>query len=152
MFKLGWFTFCESAVVDNLTNNISLFNAVEQIQAAEFPIAMPNAVFAIYAYREDQEDFSRARLEYRVNVVRPDGEVRVLFDQVIESTNPRHRIRASARGLLLDVPGLRWFTLELKAKDGTWAEVARLPFLALLVAAPEADKGVQPAAVGGVSS
>ena len=132
---VGWFVLCENAVVDNPTNNISIFTCIENMEVSALPAVMPSITFVFYLFKDDQQDLSAVSFKYRVMAKPPEGDaIQLVFGEVNESPGSRFRVRHAFRGLRFEKVGTRWFTLEIDT-DGTWAEVGRLP-LTIEVRAP----------------
>lgn len=118
MPRLILFVCCRSASVDYATNSLSLFDIVEQGEAAGFPAGFPE--FTIVTLWRRNEDEADAGMIQNVVLVDPDGqklgevETRFTFEKL------RHRITNRIQGLGFPKSGVYEFQLFVR-REGSQA-------------------------------
>lgn len=114
---------CLTSMVDQRTNNMSLINLVEQVQAPSLPTTFP---FEVHVYAElDEVDRGRPH-HVRIVVTDRQGEhVLVAAPTRIESLAARHRL--VSQDLLLDRAGYFLVTAEIAPADVESPRWVRFP-------------------------
>ena len=131
------FIMAKSAAVDATTNQLSLFELIEDITvpAASFPIEISVNVVGVLRREPNETGEIARRFEF---AVRGPGDVQILFDTLevrLERQHRRNRVRFLLN-LSLATPGA--YTASLRQVDA--AEVARtIEFT--LISAPTAAPG-----------
>jgi hypothetical protein len=116
-----WSVLCQSSSVDADTNNISLFNLVEQLglpEDAPFPIALGDAmqIVTMWARIDINTPVSG---EERISVVSPTNEILQTFPPSVIDLKKfiRLRHRFVAGGLVFPEWGRYLFNIELREGD-----------------------------------
>jgi len=136
MIQHVWSVLCARAVIDSESNNISLFDVVEQIVAIGPGIAAiapgaegvaPVSLELVTLWSRDSLD-EATRGRARLRIVGPDGmQIGNPFEYEVDLTNfvrIRNRFRMAAfpiRG-----PGKYSVVIETE-QDGSWRQVAQVP-------------------------
>jgi hypothetical protein len=133
MVKHAWSVLCDKAIVDNLTNNLSL-DVIEQItiivgdvptEAPGILVPTPLTLVSLW-YRSDPDSPCQGRV--RIRIVSPNNENVGESSMEIDLT-PSGRARTLCRMNALPIPmgqaGIFKFVVELQEED--WREVANVP-------------------------
>jgi len=129
-----WSVLCERSFLNKETNNLSLIEAVEQINVA-LPVAAAEATKEVAVSLELTSLWSRADLAVgafghaRLVVWTASGARRIGSETLIDLREYRRwRMRSTMTSFPVSGPGLHWMAYELKLSDEeTWREVTRLP-------------------------
>jgi hypothetical protein len=103
---LELFAVCESVIIDQMTNQLTMVNVIETVKAASFPIQMPIAC-VVSLMRVDPEDIG-VHWQARIKVTVPGGESQshdLPANFAIPSAVKRHRIIHKVEGLPAFQPG-----------------------------------------------
>jgi len=111
--KTKLFLVCESAVIDRNTNNLSIFNILEEISAQGFPLIIPK-LFVVYVLeRKESEDASP---EFNLRIIQ---EKKYLFDKTF-TVNFQDKMRTrqliELQGFTLTKSGHLTFRLNFRGK------------------------------------
>jgi hypothetical protein len=102
------FTCSDSVVVDQRRNSVSIFNLLEELNAATFPFVIPMAT--VFVYLERAEDESPGDMSIKMTIDRQE-----LFRiplQLDFQGRLRLRLMNEVRGLVIPAPGLFRLTVE----------------------------------------
>lgn len=123
-------TTAQGAVRDAQSNNISLFNIIQEIKAASFPIFFQRMFVVAFLEREaDDPSSTQASLEIRIGA-------NVLDDHSIDlNFGEKHKTRLVTEivGLAIPQPGELKFTLKAgESEIGSWSiSISQVPGLQL---------------------
>ena len=132
MIEHVWSVLCSRSTIDSESNNVSIYNVIEQLNLAglggQGPGLLPMELEVVSLWIADEipiRGFTRLRLHMPTSVGEPSNE------GMIDLTQPgisRFRTRQRMVGLQFEGYGLYWWHVEYRA-DGTdaWETVARLP-------------------------
>ena len=117
----------ESAAIDMSTQRVSLFNLLEEIGAASFPVILPHvSLISIFPRRANESE--NPSLQLRVTL---DGQKQALFEAPLEvqfQGKLRARNLTSLQGMPIPSTGL--MKVEIRSKSrvlGTWnVQVGRI--------------------------
>lgn len=137
--KVNWTVIAESTAIDRDTNNLSLFNLIEQVQIPEPPElsdfsngdalpAMPLRLVVVTLFSRSEPDQGE-RKEVRLVVAMPNGrvaETSLSFDVDLESAT-RNRTRINVGTLPLAGQGEYRFRIEGLGEDGEWQMMSEAP-------------------------
>jgi len=140
-----WAILCERSVTDRVTNNVSLFNVIEEVQIAAQPpvnlseLNVPAVVIplmfelVVLWVRSAFEMPERGR--GRVRVIVPGAKIAGSQEFEVDLTQFL-RARTSLRipGLPVGDTGIYRFVVEGKAGDSEWATMFELPLRVLIQA------------------
>jgi hypothetical protein len=133
MINHVWSVVCNRSATDRETNNISLFEVLEQLNVLG-PLPDPNANIAIPVQYEVVSLWIRenpAELEEskgRIILVAPNGaEVYTQEFPVDLTENDRMRSQVRAVGLPVRGAGRYLFKVEIQREANSWETVARIP-------------------------
>ena len=150
MIEHVWSVLCAQVVVDSTTNNISLFNVLEQLQINVSP-PLPEGTNSVPFTHNIVSTWQLADYE-----VPADTRVRVRLvgpNQILEGQEPfnvdlqeegihRRRTVINLTHLPLSGSGLYEFIIEQEQPDETWIQVAKLPLeVELSLAEEEVSEG-----------
>jgi hypothetical protein len=131
MIEHIWTVVCSMSVVDRDTNNLSLFNVVEQLNIFTEP--QPNAasqlsldVVSLWVRAEAE---TPAQGKSRLTLLSPSGEILGQAEGEIDLSQ-HERLRMRRRfplGLNLQVSGRYYFRVELQLGDEAWRTVTNVP-------------------------
>jgi len=113
MLRLEYFVVAESHSVDQITNRVSIFNVLEEVQSPTFPVVIPQLV-AVALWHAEAEDIERD-FQSTVRLRTPDGALRP-FEQNFTMVGPRLRTIALVVGLEIKEPGIMEIELLLNGK------------------------------------
>jgi len=128
-----WSVLCGRSTTDRDSNNISLFEILEQINLLG-PVPEPSAKAALPMQFEVVSLWSRANLgepeesSGRIKMIAPNGTVTLTHEFPVALTeNPRIRTQMRSIGFPLLGAGRYTFTVEIRRANDTWDTVARIP-------------------------
>jgi hypothetical protein len=137
MIEHVWTVICSSAIIDQETNNVSIFNILEQVEIPQESIvnqAMGIGVELLSLWV--RADLSKpATGKSRADLVTPSGELINLAESVIDlSKFERLRSRALFQGLPYKGEGVYRFLVGYKGEDEQdWNPVASIPLKVMLI-------------------
>jgi hypothetical protein len=119
--KLLLLCCAQSCTVDKTTNNVSIFNIIEEVQAPSFPGAIvPFSVFALITRTKREASTQTAYLQvFKDNQIKPilEAPMNLDFQQQF-----RTRAIGNLGGLVVESPGmLRFVIREKRSELGSWA-------------------------------
>jgi Family of unknown function (DUF6941) len=116
--RLGYLVAAHGAVIDRATNNVSIFNIIEQITAPTFPIAIPISIVA-QLVKQKSKDTEELRIVLKLDSRKqPIGEQKFT---VGFQGQQRTRIIMQLQPLVIEVPGLLEISLFHKSAFlGSW--------------------------------
>jgi hypothetical protein len=129
-----WTIICEKSIIDQETNNISLYNVLEQITitrpadiAEERPGIIPIKHEVVTLWMREQIDqpiraMARMKLESQSGQVWPANEFEVDLSEHV-----RMRTILRSDQLLFDTPGIYHFQIEIQKPDEHWENVGKIP-------------------------
>ena len=137
--KVNWSIIAESMAIDRDTNNLSLFNIIEQAQIPEPPElsdtsngdtlpAVPLKLVVVTLFSRSEPDQGE-RKEVRLVVAMPNGRVAetpLRFDVDLESA-ARNRTRINVGTLPLAGQGEYLFRIEGLDEGGEWQMMSEAP-------------------------
>jgi hypothetical protein len=132
MIRHAWTVLCSRSSVDSESNNMSLFDILEQVTIIEPPrgpgiLAFPHEVVSLWT----RDDLAVGGVTHCRYVVEAPGGVRTVGEgnEIDLTAFHRTRLRGRPSGLPVNVAGLYWVTTEQLqgAENPTWVEVSRLP-------------------------
>jgi hypothetical protein len=131
MIEHVWSVLCTRASIDKETNNISLFDVIEQIAIVDWT-GQPGtaaAEFELVSLWTRDELNRPERAEARVSVRNPSGRRSVEQIQEIDLRQFRRlRARSAFKGLPIEGPGLYIFIVEMRVPgQEQWIPVAKVP-------------------------
>jgi len=130
-----WSVLCTKSSIDSDTNNISLFEILEQIQVSQFPEPAGDAITVVPMPVELVSLWTREPVgepqqgECRLTMYSPRGKSLSSPPQVMDlSKYRRFRSRFQIPGLPLDGPGLCEVEVQFRGgSEAEWNTVARVP-------------------------
>ena len=147
--KVLWAILCESSVTDKDTNNVSLFNIIEEVtiqgptpavesEPGSDSIVVPLGLnFVILWSRSNLEVPEKG--QGRVRLLDPDGEVAPSREFEVDLTEfLRMRVGSRLPGLPSGKEGEHLFRVEGKVPDSDWKQMFELP-LRVIVRSQDPD-------------
>ncbi len=100
--------------LDRITNNISIFNVLEDITSKSFPFVFPR--FFITSSWQRKSDEKNIEFEARIKFTNPKKELIKNITSKWQFTKPRHRHIALFLNIKFDIPGTYNFEIYLRKK------------------------------------
>ena len=137
-----WTVVCSHSVTDRDSNNVSIFNVIEQINITGEPkpqgvVPIRFEIVTLWA-RSDFDEPARGRA--RIIFISPSGKKVKLSEErdIVLSKYERLRARQFVQGLPVREPGRHVFQVELQNEgENRWRKVASVP-LKIAFVSPEA--------------
>jgi len=131
MSKLLWSILCKKASIDQASNNVSLFEIVDQLNLQGPPpgerILVPAQFDLATLWMRSDVDTPESDLA-RLTIEMPDGEiVESSTFEVNLAQAVRHRNILSLSSLPVHGPGLYYFNIELQEVPGEWKRIHQVP-------------------------
>jgi hypothetical protein len=136
--KVIWAILCQSAAIDKDSNNVSLFNVLEEVHvAAELPqepspgmemsglAPLPSELVTLW----ERTDPDVPEHGYgRIKLILPNGKSWQAGTHEVDLTRfIRLRSRGSIPGIPIGGEGVYRFVIEGKGEDGEWVQMFELP-------------------------
>jgi len=110
------FSICsELASIDAISNNISIFNILEDLQSPKFPITFPR-IF-ITSLWQRKKDEAGMKFEALIKFVNPDDKKIREWKGNWTFNKLRHRHISIGSNLKFDKPGMYKFRIYIRKKD-----------------------------------
>lgn len=142
MAKHLWTIFCSSTSVDGRTNNLSLFEILEQVQIhspldSQWPRKIPlNGSVVSTWIRDDIDEPEKATSQ--LIFVAPNGDSLFEGESEIDLTqSSRNRLIVEFQGLNIAGPGVHHFQVYVGDTEGEWSLVFELPLDVDVITNPE---------------
>jgi hypothetical protein len=137
--KVIWAILCQNSAVDRDTNNLSLFNVVEELTVPARPPAgspgqqlpagalqQPLFQLVVLWTRSDPDVPEQGR--GRIQVLLPDGSLAMRQEfEVVLTQYLRVRFRSNIPELPVGGEGVYRFLIDGKAADSEWSQLFELP-------------------------
>jgi len=136
MIEHIWTVICSDAIIDQDTNNISIFNILEQVnipeEAVKTQVIGINVELLTLWIRSDLSKPATGMSQ--VNLVAPNGEVIQSSESALDlSRFERLRSRSLYQGLPYKGDGTYQFVVEYRPDDQTdWQQKASIPLKVIL--------------------
>lgn len=128
MAKLRWVMFCEKALIDSRTNNVSLIDVVEEITVPKVPVVIPNPFFIVSLWvRDAVRKNELEKVDYRIMLVTPKKKEKQLIKYKFQMEKKRHRTLNGIFGLPIEHEGIHYFSVQ-QLKNEKWKEEIRVLF------------------------
>ncbi len=146
--KLEWALLCSQSVVDNHSNNLSLFNLIEQIKFegevkdktqsfnSEDGEMIPVLIELVSRFRKLSNADEVLKLECEVDFTDPVGKKMTSFknELLLDKGIQNLRMRFGIAGLKVTKSGIYNFTIKIKeGNDVSYTEVTKVPLEIVLV-------------------
>lgn len=143
-------TICNSASVDMDTNNLSLFNIIEEIQVnleiidnkpidfkQKKPVNIPFELISVWRRLDTSVEVNS---DLKIVFKDPDDEVmqEINYKLEIKNLHQRMRIRIKSNGLNITKQGDYYFSILIN-KDNSFEEVVRVPVLVKITSPVPSD-------------
>ena len=125
------FSICSELVsLDRITNNISIFNVLEDFTSNKFPFVFPRLFITTLWQRKSDE--KNIEFEARIKFTNPKKESIKKIMANWQFTKLRHRHIALVLNLKFDIPGTYNFEIYLRKKDEKeWGKsIFKIPLVA----------------------
>lgn len=140
-----WTVFCTDAVIDRDSNNVSIYNAIEQItiRGEPQPKGVLNIPFTIISLWVRSDFDVPGQAQARLTLYSPSRKKKLLEKEydidLIESE--RLRTRWYLQGLPIAEPGRHTFQLQLRIKgEDKWRKVASIPLKIVFISSEEPEE------------
>ena len=148
MIKHVWSVLAESAVIDKASNNVSIFNAIQEIRTPPPPVIdsgeepLMGLSYCIASLWRRADPAVPAHAHGRVRVQTPAGETFQLGTFEIRLQRKEYARTLSKMFGIAVQEGLFFFLVEVSNDDQEeWNEAARLPLRMTLVEGNEPEEG-----------
>ena len=123
-----WVVACQTALVDRLTNKISLIHILEQFQVAKFPAVLPP--FQIVALWHNRVDMAvSAKLRIEVEELAGDSASLLSEEEVVFAGRVSHRSICIVHAMTVLRPGAYRIVARFQEQDSAlWQEGNSHPF------------------------
>jgi hypothetical protein len=113
MTKLNFSILSEDVLIDQATNNVSILNQIEQLNAPSLPVAVQKMVI-LAAFERDGNDES---IDVKISVVLPSGKSTQIAELPVKfQGKKRARLLARLNGFPIQEFGTHCFVLMWEAK------------------------------------
>ena len=143
-----WTVYCSNTVIDRETNNVSIFNIIEELAIKDAPkpdgvIGLPTELVTLWVRSEPEEPAVGLS---RMSFLSPSGESLISLEYEIDlKKSERLRYRIHLQQIPLRESGRHKFLIELKTnEDQDWQRVSSIPFIVKFQPA-EVEKDVEEA-------
>lgn len=113
MARLEYFVVAQGVSIDQSTNQVSVFNILEDISSEDYPVVLDHCVALALWNAEDGDDGRDFQTVVRVTL--PDGNTHDAPANFTMRT-PRHRSTLRIQGLPIPSPGEVRFDVELNGQ------------------------------------
>jgi hypothetical protein len=120
MARLEFFVVSQGVSVDKFTNQLSLFNVLEQVVTPDFPFPLPFAVAVSLWMKEEGDESRDFQCMLRVNL--PNGKEHEFTSNFTFSAR-RHRVIQRFQGFPIDEPGVLRFQVLLNGEHRASHEI-----------------------------
>lgn len=139
MIKHIWSILCRRSIVDSETNNISLYDSLEELsvgvkvkrQDAPIPQAINIPIdYEVVSFWMKENIGSHVQADTEIEIVLPDGSSGKSFPQKIDMPEKMQRIRARYRikGFGVSMPGTYLFRIKIKeSEEKQFRTVSEIP-------------------------
>lgn len=133
-----WVVACQTAIVDRLTNKISLIHVLEQVQVPKFPAALPP--FQIVALWHNSTEMAvTARLRIEVEELAGDTASVLSEEEVVFAGRVSHRSICIVHAMTALRPGAYRIVARYQTGEGeAWHEGNAHPFSLAVTGNPTA--------------
>lgn len=125
MIKHIWSILCRRSVIDSETNNISLYDSLEElsvgIKVKQQNAPLPQAInipidYEVVSFWMKENIEIHIQADTEIEIVLPNGSTGKSFPQKIDMPEKMQRIRARYRikGFGVTMPGTYWFKIKIK--------------------------------------
>lgn len=114
MPKLLFSICCQLFSIDHLSNNLSLFHIIEQLQSSQFPFQFPQLFVASLWQRQEKE--KNEKFEVKIRFLNPSHESKNEWTAEWQFASLRHRHILGASNLTFDIPGTFTFEIYIRKK------------------------------------
>lgn len=131
MIQHIWTVLCTKSSIDRETNNISLFEVIEELQVEGLgrePGAVPCSFELVSLWSRSEPD-TPSQGEARITFQSPGGRTSISQMQAVDLQHYR-RLRSKVKilGIPVEEPGRYTFVVECRQQDQEqWIQVARMP-------------------------
>jgi len=124
-----WVIACQTALVDRLTNKISLIHVLEQFQVPKFPAVLPPfQIVALWHNRTEMAASARLRIE--VEELAGDSSSVLSEEEVVFAGRVSHRSICIVHAMTVLRPGAYRIVARLQPSDSAaWLEGNSHPFV-----------------------
>ena len=109
---------CETAIIDQATNNLSVVNQIEQVNLPQFPAVLPRIMVVTTWQRESEIEESFTE---RISITGPSGKGLAKVEIPIRMERRRHRHLSAFANLMIETPGDYTFDIAVRPDNAsTW--------------------------------
>ena len=144
MINHVWSILAQSSSIDNDTNDLSIFNVLNNIVVyaevgSEINLPIKFEIISLWE-KGDEEVTEQGNTRLTFNY--PDGSKKLMFEEKLDLSKTHfHRTRVRFLGMVLSKPGKHLILVELKqAESKRWKKVGKLPILVSFKAPEERSK------------
>lgn len=139
MIKHIWTVLCRKSVIDNESNNLSLYDILEQLSISVKPeketvkktvkinLPLEYEVVSLWVKQSSKDGFNG---EIKLEIINPEGSVVKTFEQpfIIQDNKNRLRSRIRINGFVVDGSGVYLFRISYKEKqEKNFTQISEVP-------------------------
>lgn len=137
-----WSVLCRKSVIDGETNNLSIFDVLEQVSidakvkkgagSKDVKINVP-IEYEVVSFWSKSHNAKASTSAIKLEIINPDGKVEKTFEQPLEIPEDKKRLRSRIRikGFVAEDSGVYIFKISYK-DNKEYVEAANLPFEVIL--------------------
>ena len=139
MIEHIWTVLCQKSIIDSATNNITLFEVLEELRVEIYPLPSESALIPVQmqlvSFLTRSIDNLPCRGEVRFRLLDPSGSITVDRNYPVDlTTSERLRLRVSVPSLRIRESGRYQYNVQVRQDGQTdWEEVAKIPLTLNLV-------------------
>ena len=142
-----WSVLCQTVLIDQFSNSVSIIQAIEGLSVPSLPATAPQMMVGTF-----RVGAGKGQLFSRLRVLDPKGQVVTVIDNKPGSLAvPRSRTITVLGGFPLKSAGVYSVVVEVK-NEGAWVEEARIPLEVTVVSLAELTEIVEKRAAAATSS
>ncbi|MFA6304641.1 MAG: hypothetical protein WCV73_04435 [Patescibacteria group bacterium] len=133
--KHNWSIICGGSIIDQDTNQISLINALEQLNLPKEAFGKPlNISFHVISYFTEADTSKEKKIEQVIKLLDPQNNLikKVEIPVTIPEKFGRFRLRNVIKGMDISIPGMYKFLLSIKEGNDKLVDIAELEIEVLL--------------------
>ncbi len=131
MPKFQWALFCNQAIIDTRSNNVSLIGILEQFNVSDLPTIVPQIYYLVSLWDKDssfegKEETFIIKVVITSNLDTASKEEGVQQEVKIPKDSERARHIWSIKGIPIKEEGILYIVIFLKSGED-WEEIHKIP-------------------------
>ncbi len=134
-----WVVACQTAIVDRLTNKVSLIHVIEQVQMPKFPGVLP-AFHVVVQWHNTTEMAVTTRLRIAIEDPASSSETSLLEEEVSFVGRVGHRSICIVHAMSVARAGSYRIVAQVQSEvGGAWTNGAGYPFVVVATVPPAVE-------------